>query len=339
VDNDGNKIFALCFKIADSLVEVYEVGAGGVGQERLFTFKKTDTAKISVDVYQSQRMAHIYLGDTCVAITSVFASEKADSATPATVLIEATKVKSKLYVDNLKFETLYDIYLKPEMKAPTNTDKNNPLTFDKSSTGSLPKDMLTNSSNIRVENLYNDFTGEFSNVGVLNTVKGKNETIGAELSKANSASCVTFETDFMIPSRLKTDGGLFQIFFTTQVTGNPSTCSAYGMTFNKSGDGFYIANYCNTTKTAVTPTLSFDTWYRLKVEYYPTSDGEAKIAIYVNDRLEYVTDERFNASAPSIKDVKCVFFYTYMSTEGDIYVDNMSLTTSDAVCNESVGDK
>ena len=105
VDNDGGVVFALCLKIAGNEVEVYEVGEGGLGQQKLFSYPKADTARIMIEFYQDERIANIYLNDTCVAKTSVFASAATEGNTPMTAVIEATKVRSKLYVDNLKVES------------------------------------------------------------------------------------------------------------------------------------------------------------------------------------------------------------------------------------------
>ena len=123
------------------------------------------------------------------------------------------------------------------MKAPVNKDTSNPLTFDKSNTGSLPANMINGYQTYRVENVLNTVTGEYSNVGAFDTVRGRNEKVGITMETINSQSSVVFETDFMIKSA---EDELMTQFFLTNSKNEPKGNSAFGMIFVKSGSGFVI---------------------------------------------------------------------------------------------------
>ena len=256
-----------------------------------------------------------------------------------TAVISAAKVKSKLYVDNVKAETTYELYENVAVKGEANEDSSNPLNFELSSTGSLPTGIIKSAKNVRVENVYNAITGEYSNVGVLDTIRGSNESLGVTLSKVNTQSCVIFETDIMFKD--VQDEHFTQLFFTNEKN-QPKDNSAFGLVFKKTGGKIEIKVYANdaTTNTVVASGLNIEEWYKLRIEYYPNGDADTRIKIYVNDKLEYVTNKHFTTGKGSaMTNVKSAFFYTFLNSKCSIYVDNMSLTTSDATCNEALGDK
>lgn len=339
-DIEGNTIFALAIKINADLVEIYETTANGTAKTRLASASKNSVISLQIDIFQGEKIANVYLGGTCVATTSVFYDPANVDMIANNLVVATSKTKSQLYVDNVMAESLYEAYIKATVTTEENEDTKNPLDFEMSSTGSLPNGIIKSATNVRVENMYNGITGEYSKVGVLDTIRGRNEMLGTSLEKSNTMSCVTVEFDFMISNPEYEH--ITQLFLTDNNT-NPGKAEtvAYGMAFQKSGDGFKISDYSGgAIKSTLVSGLSFDTWYRLKLEYYITVDGKAKICVYINDQLEYVTQNYYNVATSSAKvDVKNAFFYTYLDSKASIYVDNMSISTSDATCSEEVGDK
>ncbi len=333
---DGTVAYSIALKASGNLIEVYEVGRAGVGAARIASFNKSDNIKLKLDIFAEQKIVNVYIGGKCVAKSSIFISPELITTRLTSFEIASSGVKSVLCVDNVKAETLYQLYEAVDAKTEANTDSTEPLDFEKSSTGSLPDNMIANGVNIRVENQYNDITGEYSNVGILDTIRGKNETIGIKLDKANTQSCVTFETDVKF-SNNEYDH-LAQVFF---VDGSASAKNAYGVIFSKSGGGFKITNYCDgdsvTGRSLLVDNLKLDTWYRIKIEYFLVGDGSAIVRISLDGNVIAVTDSYFNkGSSSAISTIQKVQFYTFLDGKCSIIVDNMSVTTSDAVCNDAV---
>ncbi len=336
-DQLGKAIYSLAIKINGDLVEFYEVGKGGIAAARVAKANKADLIDLTVEIYPINKIIYIMVGGACMAKSSIFADPDNIEATPGSFEIKALTAKSVLGVDNLKAETLYELYEEREARAENNTDTSNPLTFDKSNTGSIPSDMKANAANIRIENVYNDVKNEYSNAAVLDTIRGKNETIGVRLDKINNQSCVTFEVDFMIKNAEYDH--ITQLFLTNSK--EEASKAAYGMIFSKAGTGYRIATYAGgATKETLVSGLEFGTWYNLKIEYFVLESGEARIKVYFNGILKYVSDNYYNiGNGDAQKDIKAAYFYTFLDSKASIYVDNMSIISSDATCNDTVGAK
>ncbi len=337
-DSAGNVIYSIAIKVNGSLVELYEVGARSVAAQRLASTSKNGAFTLKLEIYPAEKIVNVYINGTCVAKSSIFKDIQTLSADPAFFEIETAAVRSTLGIDNVKAETVYELYESVEASAEKNTDSSNPLDFEKSNTGSLPEKMISSAVNFRVENVYNTITGQYSNVGVLDTIRGRNETVGTKLDKKNTASCVTFETDFKI-SNVEYEH-IAQIFFSTD-KGQGPTSNAYGMIISQSGSGFTIKDYAGgSIKTTLVEGLTFDTWYRLKVEYFIVGDGTAKIRVYIDNDLKYVTDNHYQiGKGDALAEIQQVMFYTFLDGKCTIMVDNMSITTSNATCTDTVGKK
>ncbi len=331
-DASGKAVYSIALKVNGDLVELYEVGQNGNASARMASVSKSETFKLTVEVYPDNRMAHIYVNGVCVAKSSIFKDHEGMTYTPESFEIATSSTRSTLCIDNVKAETLYELYESVEVKPEKNTDTSNPLNFDKSNTGSLPDKIISNGVNFRVENELNTVTGEYSNVGVLDTVRGRNESVGVKLDKENTNSAVIFETDVKF-SNNEYDH-LAQIFF-----GENNSKHIYGLLFSVSGDGFKITNYCDTNRTTLVDGLSLDTWYRIKVEYFVNDDGSSRTRLYIDGTLKYVTDQYIGMTEAPKKNVSQVMFYTFLDGKCSIYVDNMSLTTSSDTCFDEVGKK
>jgi hypothetical protein len=319
------------------MLEIYEVGHDGTASTPIVSIEKTGKILLGVELYQEQKIANIYVSGVCVAKSSVFVTPEAYDNVPMTAEIATSNAKSLVFIDNVKVESLYKIYEKATVSGTVdNEDSSNPVTFDSSSTGSVPKGLVNNGTNFRIENVYNDITEEYSNVGVLDTIRGRNESIGVKTDKANLQSCVTFQVDFKIEN--PEYDHIAQIFL-TEGGSVPGSC-LYGMVLQRTGSTFKISDYTSAgTKSSFSVSgLEFGTWYRLKIEFYVDSDtGESRIMVYLNDQLKYVSANHYREGKAATNNVKEAFFYTFLDSKCQVYVDNMSLTSSDATCDEAVG--
>ncbi len=336
-DQSGEALYSLVMKINGELIELYEVGKGGTVASSIASAKKANAIKLSLEISPENKMVNILIDRVCVGKSSIFIDADIEKI-PTTLEIKSLGTESVLSIDNLRAETVYELYEEMEVKPGANTDTANPLNFDKSSTGSLPEDIVRNSLYFRVENEYNSASGEYSNVGVLDTIAGKNENIGVRLGTEEAWTAITFEADFKL-SNIGNDD-IMQFFLIDEVE-DASGDKAYGMIFKRVGDSFKISDYTSDgTKTTLVSGLSFDTWYKLKVQYFVIADGTARIRVYINDTLKYVTDNDFDFSGNvASKDIKQALFYTFRDSQCSIYVDNMSLTASNETCNDTVGAK
>ena len=333
-DSEGDAIFGLALKINGRSLEIYEMGPNGANSTRLFGIEKTDSLKLSVRLFNEVNEAHVYIAGVCIARTGVYMNLDKKSASIATVEISSADVRSDVFVDNIRAESLYEIYTDVKVSGEKNVDSSNPLTFEASNSSSLPAGLIKPSTGVTVQNDYNDVKGEYSNVAVLSTPRGRNDSFGVTMDAVNTGSCVVFETDFKFEN--PEYDYIAQLFF-TNAKNSPSSGSAYGLVFQKTGDSFKIMEYTSKgtiTSSVIASDLEIGKWHNLKIEYYLVGENDARIKLYVNGELKKVSSNHYNVGAAVMKDVKSVMFYTFLDSKCKVLIDNMSLVSTDAIFTE-----
>ena len=150
---------------------------------------------------------------------------------------------------------------------------------------------------------------------------------------------VAFETDIMLD--LKSEEHAYQIFFSAKERKG----YAYMLQFRKSGNTIVLTDNSNTSnKDGNTATLASNLkngeWFNLRVEYYKSAvANDIRIKIYINGSLAAISDNYYgseNAAKTPATLIEEVCFYSFGATQGTLYFDNVSLTGSNATCNEDV---
>ena len=155
------------------------------------------------------------------------------------------------------------------------------------------------------------------------------------MSKVNSASCYSYELDMCVLP--ETSSGAFAQLYLFR--------DMHIITLDRDGDT--VRFYENSSRTAsatrtmdVGVTAEIGEWFKLRVEYYPTSTSTARIKIYFNDECVVVSDNFFgsqkaNATVPTSFTSFCIYGYHKMNM--DVLVDNVAVETTYAAYTVETG--
>lgn len=339
-DENGEVIFALALIVKDGMVGIYEVSEGGTLSYPLRTYPANDTVKLSVEIFPGQRMAHIYESGVAMAKTSVFYNYDIVMKDISLMRIVATGAKSTLTVDNVKIESYYASYVQATIKSQVNDEKDvsETFTFESSNSGNIPASITNNLSSsgaaLRVENMVNDVTKEWSNALSFTTSTGSNDTLAYNTSQDMSGYLTyTFEADIRVDAEKKSSN-MYWIMFSQKLDKN--RVYMLGIGADKSGalkltDCSNVSTASSNSNTADTD-LDFGEWFNLCVEFYPGDKDTVKFVVYVNGEEALVSDNFYmshvEGNSPQSTILEYVSFYSFGDTEATVYFDNVSITGS-----------
>ena len=352
-DEDGNVIFGVTVCADADNVYLYEMNRYSEPQLLLASFKKDKLTSVGFELSVGQQTAYIYADGTCVSKTQNIPFPENIGLTAAYFTVSSVTGKAVLLVDDVTAETLYSAF---ESKKPTtleNGEKEGMLTFEKSNSNNLPTRLykyLSAGASIRVENVLDKVTGRYSNAAILSTKKGINDKIGMQTvggEDLSSYSCVTFETDFKIDIRDR-DSHMFWFYLSKNVEADSDLI--YQVSFSISSNKLYFfdrsakSGYIEKKFYTDITVSELSSWHHLKIEYYAGDKDTARIRLFIDDELIYVSNNYVgrtnNDACPASRTgVKKAFFYSFANTDADLYVDNMNLYGSDATCTDTVGEK
>jgi hypothetical protein len=198
---------------------------------------------------------------------------------------------------------------------------------------------------LRIEEMENNVSGETSKVAVFVTGQENNDSLGIKATEdMTKYSSVVFEVDFMIKSNQT--GSIYQLFFSK--AGNDQKDLAYAIFIIRESDGTLTLRDYSQSSTSVAKgnvlasKIDPKVFNRLKVEYYKGSAETVRMKIFLNGSLVFVSDNYFgyNTTAPDSFPppqtvINRVYFYSFLATAGEMYVDNMSLYGTNGVCTDA----
>ncbi len=353
-DSDGNIIFGVVIAINGDRAELYEMSRSGEPRMLLASFASSAFVNVAFELYTEEGVAYIYSDGVPVAMTESFPYPENIEKEAAYLNITSASLGSSAYVDNVKAETLYMIFEKKTVNGAANAETDNLLTFEKSNTGSLPTrlhySLIGSTSSIRIATVINGCTGEYSNAVVMKTVVGANDKIGIKpigSESLTSYSCVTFETDIKLAL---TAGNTEKYWLYFSKNAEAAADLVYQVCIEVRGGKlcFHDRSNPNNVSGLIREYYQSDKnaneWHRLKVEYFNGDKDTARIRLSIDGDVVYVsnvyTGRTDDASCPPARsDIRRAYFYSFGATEGDLYLDNMSLIGSDATCTDEVGQK
>lgn len=349
-DAEGVTVQALVLSMVSAKdVGLYEVLLdGSVGAYPLLTFELNETVRLRIEYFGEEKTTYIYKNKVLVARTNIIANADTYRNAVGSVELSALSSINSLMLDNLVSETVYESFAD---KTPTSepNPETGKITFEKSSTGSRPLHLVTalnsDKAELRIEEMISSITGESSKVAVFVTGQENNDSIGISAEEDLSAySAVVFEVDFMIKSNQT--GPIYQLFFSR--AGNAKEDLAYAIFINRESNGTLTLLDHSQSSTSISKSNTLATginakvWNTLRVEYYKGDHESVRMKIFVNGTLVFVSDNYFgyDKTAPDTHpapqtEIKRVYFYSFLATEGEMYVDNMSLYGTNDVCTDS----
>ncbi len=340
-DKDGNVILSFELVANGNNVDIYEVGRGGRLVNPIYTVDSSKALSLKLEVFTSKKIIHIYNGQAIVAKSSIFAGEEFIEVGVEKFIFESADAKTNITVDNLKFETLYSIYKDPELSAKNpETDVASGLTFEKSSTGSIPSSIrlkLFGTNRITVENAVNDCLKAYSNILVFNKDSDGNDEITINNGSVDrTASCVVFESDLMLD--ITSAGAAFRLTLGEDKRAN----TAYFLNIGNYGGKIQLQDVSTTgsgrTSTTTNTDIAIGEWFKLRVEYYKGTKDNVRIRVLINGEVIAVSDNyaRTSDSDAPKSNITSACLYYMGSTRGTICMDNISISANNQTCNDNV---
>ncbi len=343
-DKAGNVIISFELVCNGTKIELYEVGAGGRLSNPVYTYDAAKTVSLKIEIFVDQKIIYIYDGESVKAKSSIIVGEAYLDSGFASFTVESGSAKTEAKLDNARFETLYSIYKNVNVSGAVNPEKDLTagLTFESSNTGSLPAPFVTklyNSNFYTVQNVFNDVIGKFSNVfSFTKDSSGNDELIMGTNKLDSSASCITFEADMKLD--FSSDGCVFRMYFGEDGRQN----SVYYLQPRVSGETIVFEevsnagngdNISHTVKTSVKQ----GEWFNFKLEFYKGTRDTVRFKLYINGECIAVSNTfagSHSSSATPSSSLSSVCFYFMGATRGNFYMDNISLTSSNATSDDAV---
>ncbi len=345
-DKDGNTILAFELVANGNKVELYEVGKGGRVTSPIFTYDDPASIKIKLEMFFDQKMVHIYDGSAVIAKSSIILGAELIDNGFAGLTVESGSAKTNVKIDNIRFETLYAIYKTVNVNGAVNPEKDlsEGLTFESSNSGSIPASIaakLFNSNYVAIQNMMNDVIGKFSNVFAFVKDSSGNDEISIGTGKTNaSASCSVFETD--IRCDLSSNDHVYRLYFGESGRSN----TAYFLYIKNVSGKIVLSDISaasgESRSNDFATGISNGEWFNLRVEFYKGTKDTVRIKIFVNDKCIAVSNNfagSHQSSATPMAGFSNVTFYCMGAARGTVYLDNVSISSSDATCTDQVTTK
>ena len=334
-DSFGNALVSFVLGYAEGRVGLYEVGKGGRLSTPLYTYDKSKTVELDVEVYGESGMVHILVNGAVVAKSSVILGEEYLDNAAATLTVESLSAASTVAIDDVKCESLYKVYKVVKLPQGVNgeADPSVGLTFDKSSSGNLPSSVYTltyGDNYVGIRNMYNGITEEYSNVLEINKLGAGNDelafTAGEDIS---GTGAVVFEADIKLD--VTTNGCAYRIYFGADKKG---TDPMYLLQLSRnSSNQVYLEDISTASDGAISNYYATDVkvgeWFKLRVELVAGDRNTVSFRIFV-DGVMIVESHNFAGSQKPDAEVKplpkSVKLYAMGATRGSLFIDNLSIS-------------
>ena len=351
-DKNGEIEFALVVVKNGNVFELREGSEGGTRGVNISGFMSGDSVKLRVEVFADQKLANIYVGDKCVAVSSVFYQGAPGAAEIDYVEITSLDTAAIMTVDNVIAETLYKYYVKETpAKKEISGYTDGVIDFENATTGNIPPSVTVSlsgaTSAVRIEKLL-AANGKWSSVLAFYTQSGANDgVVFAPESSVAGKSCVVYEADICFTGAAS--GDLYQVMFAGESNG---TAIAYMFNFKYSGNTMWMVDCSSTGDNGnrVENRMDFPTtvakgeWFNFRVEYYTGTKNTVRMRVFLNGVHVYTSnnyygqmkdgnDKAFNNT------VNYVRFYSLGATEGTLSFDNVKMYSTNDKCTEEVGAK
>ena len=325
-DSDGAAILAFTLKYSQGTVTLHETTEEKVYEQGFGSFKASDVNTLRICYFEKEGTVKVYVNDTFVYNTYLLYNSDASSRTPAYLAVNTVaRVSSTVEIDDLYVGRYNKLYLKEKLSY-TAEDAASVLTFESIGGISLPTLVSPNIVSSApdpyvVESVIN---GEATKVLRFETVSAASQDnlIIRTTSKTPGAVSYVFEADVMLESAVTS--APFQFYMWQG--------GAKNMEINIGASGSRVMFEHKdhlTQKRSSIDVANVGEWFRLRVEYYTTTEGGAavpRMKVFINGELLYVTDFRMNDSLFTTIDYAS--FYCPRSGQGVILLDNVSLSQS-----------
>ena len=351
-DKDGNIILAYDLIYKGGRLFVYEHTEYGTSKQYIASFATNDEAPLTIEYFDRNDITNIYYDGSCIAVSSVVYSKNTASLVCEYVTVTALTSLGSLNLDDIVAESYNKVCKNEKITGSNAEDDAEKITFESSSTGSIPAVITTKFSSIgadlRIEQML-DKLDKATKVLAFDSTSDAGDYMYVGVTKEDeSYNALIFEADLAFS---KADGKAisYQFFFEDMKGSSASRLYLTSIEYSSTSNSFTIKDYSGSSSsttvqvdgqdaklyrndgTAVkyTPEGDFSDWFTLRIEIYEGSRNEMRIKTYINDTLVYITNNFYNSHAKDehagLDLVKKVSILALSSCEATMYLDNASL--------------
>lgn len=321
-DKYGNPIAVLCISVEKGFATVYERTESGRSETPLGKFNVSGSFNLTLEWYKNEQIIAVSKNGKLMALTSLYYSGGSVNEWVESVKISASGGDGSADIDNVRCESLYEIFELPEDFDSENTESGaEKITFETTGSAAMLPSAITYhlsspGASFKIEQLIRN--EKLTRVISMTSNVGGNDAVRIALTKrASGANCVTFETDMYIDYESSSSWRNMQFWIQTR-DGNSS---AYmfeiwdSSLFSENGGSTNVARGFT----------GVGTWFTLKVEYY---DG-GYVIVYSNGEPIYTGNgyrgKADGAAAIPAKDIERINIYPYGDFAVTYKLDNISL--------------
>ena len=360
ITENGGAAVALDVVKSGEKFYIYEYTESGRAAKPIGSFEAEGEFTLIAEYYPARRAMQITVDKTCVAVTSVTYS--AENAMLTVKGINITSLSGSVTLDDCVAESYNKAYAE---KTPATTNDENgaeKLTFESSSTGSLPSAITTELLSIgaaaRIEQMLDKMNAASKVLSFSSTSDTGGDYVALGVTREDEGyNAIILEADLAFD---REDGKAlgYQIFFEDAKGSSASRLYLTSIDFNITSNCFFIKDYSSGSSSTTVqvdgqdaklyrndgaqvkyaPEGGFKEWFTLRIEIYEGARNEMRIKIYVNDTLLYVTNNFYNSHASDdhapLDLVKRARILALSNCEATMYIDNASLVKTVKACEE-----
>ena len=336
-DEEGETILSYSIKVKNNNLQIYEVTQNKSYDTPIASFNISNSFVFKLEYYQKQDVAHLFVDDICVAVTSITYSSNSGLLEAEHVYFDAILGGDNITIDNVVFESYNKIFLHAAADGDNPDDSEVVIDFEKSTTGNIPKqitsELKTSSAALRIKELIRNHSAT-KVIAFETSAGGQDKMIFAPSDFTSNDKVVVFESDMYFD--VSSGEATYAIYLT-----NKSNKDSYLLQIGFTADGDLLLRDLTGESSTNVPgrifgaKVSYDVhqneWFKIRIEYYSGDHDSVRIKTYINDTLIYVSKGYYGRSTTvygtsPIGDINRVIVASYAATSGVVYVDNMSLT-------------
>ena len=327
-DNAGLPVHAIGIQREGNKIYFHEYSVSGILAPSFYVDSTDKELNLTVRLYLEENEVQIFVGDKCVAVSSVFYNDDAQNRTPEKIVISGISGNSKLTVDNVRTELVYSIYEARSDIFESYIDNSTKLTFDESITHRIPSHITARyatSAKTRI----NEFLvySVRSKVLTFGTAAGGNDTLEITVTeRSHNYNKVVFESD-LYTNFISCSSGKpqYHVFFET------ASGIAYQFRIVLENGKLTFRDHDNTAQGVNVPSnISPNEWFNLRVEIELGDSDDFKASCYVNNKKLFESNHYYGKSENQkpYTSVERVRFYTMSAMTSDISFDNVVFAQS-----------
>ena len=349
---DGKSILAYKLVTVGGKLFIYEETENGVSKNALVSIDTYATSELRIEYYPAKDVVQIYYDGKCVAVSSVAYSEENARLSVKEITVSADK-NGDIVLDNCIADSYNNLYVKKTVSVPNEEDGAKELTFEHSSTGSIPAFITTKfaslGADLRVKEMI-DRAGGVTKSLYFSSTSGNGDYIYFDITDkaadGESFNALVFESDMTFRAD-NLNAITYQIFFEAPTDSNNTR--QYLAAITHSDGNLYYKDYSDSsgsTATKVdgqdakitrndgtnvklsTPAKATD-WFNLRIEIYKGERNEMKILVYVDGVMVYATNNFYRShisqNPNDLSKVTRVSILALTSCEATMIMDNVSI--------------